>query len=76
MIMIGLHYDHEVQVALIRRFAMTTFSPRKFCTSSKIGAAVPDLGDHPKLPIRPKRSLGFCSALEPILAKSPGVGVN
>ena len=23
-------YDHEVQVTLTRRFAMTTFSPRKF----------------------------------------------
>ena len=30
LIMIGLHYDHEVQVTLTRRFAMTTFSPRKF----------------------------------------------
>ena len=30
LIMIGLNKDHEVQVAMYRCFAMTTFSPRKF----------------------------------------------
>ena len=70
LIMISLDYIHEVQVTLTRRFAMTTFSSQKFCTSSKIGPALDDLGDHPQLPIRSKR-LGFCSALEPILADSP-----
>ena len=49
LIIIRLHNDHEVQVAMYRRFAMTTFSPRKFCTSSKIGPALPDLGDFSRL---------------------------
>ena len=71
LIMMSLHYYHEVQVTLTRRFAMTTFSPRKFCTSSKIGPTLPDLGDHLQLPIGFKRSLGFFSALEPIFPESP-----
>ena len=71
LIMIRLHNDPEVQVAMYWRFAMITFSPRKFWTSSKMGPALPDFGDHPQLPIKSKRSLGFCSALKPILANSP-----